>query len=290
MVAFSPEEERSSDTPFAPLASGYDWQLTRLHGFSLTHISGAGCAGGGDIPIMPVTDEVSNTPRKAGSAYSTDFSHQQEHASPGFYAVQLNNGVGVELSATARTGVARLSFPTDRPARLLFRVSDSESGSEHATIKIDQTRYMVAGSVTSGGFCGADSHSYYTLYFVARIDQPFQTGGTWTEDDLQPGHTQTELAASHSQESPSSAPNGAMPAPPGANGGQAIQPVNGQRFPVPADGNGAMSAPPGANGGPAIQPMSAAPGPKPAPPGGDGPKPGSGGMRLPPGVGPHARI
>ncbi len=45
--------------------------------------------------------------------------------------------------------------------------------------------------MTSGNFCGYLSpdrrESYYTLHFVARLDQAFTAGGAWTDTQLMPG-------------------------------------------------------------------------------------------------------
>ena len=137
-------------------------------------------------------EDIASSPSAAGSSYSATFSHQNERSSPGFYAVKLANGVDVELSATRRTGVARFSFPLGHPAHILFRVSDSENGSSNAQIKIDPSSRVVSGSVTSGEFCSFRPGYYYTLHFVAVIDQPFRTGGTWTDNDVHPGATKAK--------------------------------------------------------------------------------------------------
>jgi len=191
MVAFSPEEESERHPMRVPAPGGYQWQATRIRGFSLTHLSGPGCPASGDVPLMPVIEDIASSPSSAGSSFSTAFSHENERSSAGFYAVKLDNGVDVELSATPRTGLARFSFPAGHPEHILFRVSDSENGSSDARIKIDPSSRGVSGSVTSGGFCGSRS-GYYTLYFIAVIDQPFHTGGTWTDNDVRAGTTEAE--------------------------------------------------------------------------------------------------
>ena len=39
----------------AAAAGGYQYDMTRMRGFSLTHLSGTGCRGAsGDIPFMPI--------------------------------------------------------------------------------------------------------------------------------------------------------------------------------------------------------------------------------------------
>ena len=193
MLQWSPENTRGRhDRTAAP--GGYQYDATRIRGFSLTHLSGTGCAGAsGDIPFMPVTIPVTSSPASDArdSVYASDFSHADEHASPGDYRVQLDNGVAVELAAALRSGIAGFNFPKDQPANLLVRVSDSEVGSSDATVAIDRNTQTVSGSVTSGNFCGylskADRRSYYTLYFVAQFDQPFAATGIWHDAIVRKG-------------------------------------------------------------------------------------------------------
>ena len=185
MLQWSPENTKGQhDRTAAP--GGYQYDATRIRGFSLTHLSGTGCAGAsGDIPFMPITVPVTASPALDvdDSRYASDFSHADEHAAPGDYRVRLANGVGVELSAGLRSGIAQFAFPAGEPANLLVRVSESEVGSSDAQIHIDRATHTITGAVTSGNFCGylakADRRSYYTLYFVAQFDQPFTASGTW---------------------------------------------------------------------------------------------------------------
>src|ERR1700733_15599937 len=114
MVAFSPEETPLPGRSY-PIAApgGYEWRVSGIKGFSLTHLSGTGCTGAsGDIPIMPVTRDVEFSPSAddSFSMYSSYFTHDHETASPGFYKVALDNGVTVELSAALRAGVARFTW------------------------------------------------------------------------------------------------------------------------------------------------------------------------------------
>jgi predicted alpha-1,2-mannosidase len=195
MVAFSPEETPLPGRPY-PIAApgGYEWRVTGIKGFSLTHLSGTGCTGAsGDIPIMPVTRDVEMSPSADDgfSMYSSYFTHEHEAASPGFYKVTLDNDVTVALSATLRTGIARFAWAKNKPANLLFRTSDSEIGSGDADVNVDPEKKEVTGSVTSGNFCGYLSpdrrESYYTLYFVAEFDRDFSVGGTWQDMMLTKG-------------------------------------------------------------------------------------------------------
>jgi predicted alpha-1,2-mannosidase len=198
MFSFSPETSRGNAYRTAA-PGGYLYDATKIRGFSLTHMSGTGCAGGsGDIPIFPYAGEVTTSPQADAkdTTYASTFSHANEVAKPGYYKVGLDSGVTTELAATTRTGSAKFTFPTDKPASLLFRTSNSEVGSSDAQVTIDPAKRTVTGSVTSGNFCGylasVGQRSYYTLHFVAEFDQPFASTGTWKDTTVSPGTTSAQ--------------------------------------------------------------------------------------------------
>jgi putative alpha-1,2-mannosidase len=156
MAAFSPENSRGNATRTAA-PGGYRYDATRIRGFSLTHLSGTGCAGAsGDIPFFPYVGEVTTSPQldATDAIYASTFSHAGEVARPGYYAVRLDSGAGAELSATARTASGRFTFPVDKPATMLVRTSNSELVSTDAHVRIDPATRTVSGDVTSGNFCG----------------------------------------------------------------------------------------------------------------------------------------
>ncbi|MGH8114167.1 MAG: GH92 family glycosyl hydrolase [Rhodanobacteraceae bacterium] len=195
MLQWSPENTRSKhDHTAAP--GGYEYDATRIRGFSLTHLSGTGCAGAsGDVPFMPITVPITTSPASDAkdARYASDFLHADEHAVPGDYRVKLANGVSIELAAALRSGIARFAFPVGKPANLLVRVSDSEVGSSDASIHVDRGARTITGSVTSGNFCGylakTDRRSYYTLYFAANFNRPFTGTGTWHDKTVHAGGT-----------------------------------------------------------------------------------------------------
>lgn len=200
MIAWSPTSTRGDQTSTGA-ANGYQYDVTRVRGFSLTHVNGAGCNPGaaGDVPIMPHVGAVTSSPSadKTDAVYASDFSHADESADPGRYAVGLANGAKVDLATTDRTGIGAFTFPAGKPANLLFRTSNSLNGSEDAEIRIDPARRRVTGSVLTGAFCGRRANggvnnrrSYYRLHFVAQFDQPFTGTGTWVDGALRPGSTQ----------------------------------------------------------------------------------------------------
>ncbi|MBW4026222.1 MAG: glycoside hydrolase family 92 protein [Acidobacteria bacterium] len=177
--------------PAAP--GGYEYSSNRISGFSLTHLMGTGCAGAsGDIPFMPYVGEITSSPADDTGAerYGSTFSHDNETAKAGYYKVKLDDGVLAELTTTLRTGSGRFTYPEGKPAVMLVRTANSETGSTDARIHIDSKTRTISGSVTSGNFCGyigtADRRSYYTLYFVAHFDTDFSGAGTWQDATVRP--------------------------------------------------------------------------------------------------------
>ncbi|NUS27159.1 MAG: glycoside hydrolase family 92 protein, partial [Streptomyces sp.] len=188
MLSWSPENTRG-DATRAAAPGGYHYDAPRIRGFSLTHMSGTGCAGGsGDIPFFPYAGQVTSSPASdtGDTVYAADFRHADETAEPGHYEVALASGVTADLTATARTGAARFTYPTDRPASMLIRTANSEVGSTDSTVEIDPGTRTVSGSVTSGNFCGhldpEGQRAYYTLHFTAHFDRAFKAVGTWRDD------------------------------------------------------------------------------------------------------------
>ena len=184
MVQWSP------DTTHRPSGGGYSYTDSAISGFSLTHMSGPGCAVYGDIPILPTVGAVGSDP----GAATAPFSHSTEVASPGNYAVTVGRPpVRVELAVTTRTGLGRFSFPGTGAANLLFKVSDSAAGSARSAVTIVGDR-EVDGSVVSGDFCTTSGD--YHLYFAARFESPFRSFGTWHGTTVTPGSRATTRAQS----------------------------------------------------------------------------------------------
>jgi len=174
MVQFSPD---TSPDRQVTTGSGYDYADSHISGFSLTHLSGDGCAIYGDIPILPIIGGIPADP--SGSVQP--FSHASERASAGNYAVtvgQESGRIGVHLTATTRSALGSFTFPAHPAGNddLLFKVSNSANGSTTSAVKVVGSDAL-AGSVTSGDFCGIPGS--YTLYFSAQFSHPFVTSGTW---------------------------------------------------------------------------------------------------------------
>ena len=157
------------DTTSRPVGGGYRYSDSAISGFSLTHLSGPGCAAAGDVPVLPTIGAVN-------PAATDSFSHSAESAAAGRYSVGLANGVMTELTATPRTGLARFTFPSTTQANLIFKLSGSQNG-DSATSFTELSDTEVTGSVTTQNFCGTRTN--YTLHFDMVFDHPFITSGTY---------------------------------------------------------------------------------------------------------------
>ncbi|HEY1916449.1 MAG TPA: lectin [Streptosporangiaceae bacterium] len=177
--------EWSPDTVRRVVGGGYSYDSPDINGFSLTHISGPGCAGEGDIPVLPTTGTVD-------PAAADAFAHDGETAEAGFYQVKLDNGITTALTATSRTGMADFTFPATAQANLLFKLGQSQTGDTGVNFTVVSDT-QVQGSVTSGNFCG--SGNSYTVHFDMRFSQPFTASGTYQGQTLRPGEEQLSAHA-----------------------------------------------------------------------------------------------
>lgn len=165
MVSWSP------DTDSRPPGGNYAYSDNVVTGFGLNHISGPGCGAMGDIPVLPTTGGID------GNA-TVGFSHSNETASAGAYSVNLDNGVNTELTTTARSGMARFTFPATTQANLLFKLNADKATNLHFD-KVSSTE--VSGSVDAGLFCA--SAPSYTAYFDMVFDRPITGSGTFDGGD-----------------------------------------------------------------------------------------------------------
>jgi predicted alpha-1,2-mannosidase len=194
MVQWSPDT-----TPSAPHSGGYDHRDDHVSGFSLTHLSGAGCALYGDFPFLPTTEPIASSPASADrpgldGRFQPGFSHGEEEAAPGFYGVRLNPARGadidVALTATTRTGVARFEFPPNPHASVLVDAGGSAQPDDFAAVAVDPGRREISGTASSGLFCG--QRPRYRVYFAAVFDRRFDAYGTWEGDSLDQGGVAAE--------------------------------------------------------------------------------------------------
>ncbi|MFG2824729.1 GH92 family glycosyl hydrolase [Kitasatospora sp. NPDC048365] len=180
-VQFSP------DTPTAS-PSGYRWSDTSIEDFSLTHFDGAGCSNNEDLPLLPVTGALGTSPGSSWTGYASGYTKSNETAAPGYYKNRLDKyATTVELSATTRTGMGRLTYPATNTAQLLINTGRSATGNRSGSVKVSGSE--ITGSVTAGGFCG--SSKTYQIYFDIRFDRAPSGFGTWSGSTVSAGSAST---------------------------------------------------------------------------------------------------
>jgi predicted alpha-1,2-mannosidase len=174
MVQLSPDTQVRPFKQSYKWASGYRYEDTTILGFSHTHFSGSGHSDLGDVLLQPISGDVHLEPgdiEKPGFGYRSRFSHQQERAEPGYYAVDLlDYGVHAELTTSARVGVHRYTYPTGRPAHVLV---DLRSSIYNYPGKVLWSRLRIRNDGTVTGM--RETRGWAPgrqLYFAMRFSQP----------------------------------------------------------------------------------------------------------------------
>ncbi|UOV06838.1 GH92 family glycosyl hydrolase [Pseudoxanthomonas mexicana] len=170
----------SPDTRIQPRKQGYGWAAgyryddTTIVGFSHTHFSGTGHSDLGDLLLMPATGEPKlerGDPDQPRSGYTSRFRHATETAQPGYYAVTLDDHqVRAELTASARVGMHRYTFPAGKPGHIVL---DLRTSMYDYPGKISWSRLRVRPDGTVTGF--RETRGWAPgrqLYFAVRFSRP----------------------------------------------------------------------------------------------------------------------
>ena len=151
--------------------SGYHYSDSRLYGFSHTHLSGTGIPDYTDVLVMPMTGEPRlNNGADGTPGYSSIFSHAEEVARPGYYAVTLrDSGIRAELTTTLRVGIHRYTLPAGQPAHVILDLEHRDPLREAAIDVVSDTE--VTGVRRSRSWARDQ-----VVYFVIRFSRPFAAG------------------------------------------------------------------------------------------------------------------
>lgn len=152
--------------------SGYHYSDNSIMGFSHTHLSGTGATDYADILFMPTVGEVKIIPgskENPEEGYRSRFSHNNEEASPGYYAVYLDDyKIKAELTATERCGFHKYTFPESDKSNIIIDLSHGLDSHNEGYIKIIDSN-KIEGMRRSSGW--AKDH---TFYFYAEFSKPFK--------------------------------------------------------------------------------------------------------------------
>lgn len=118
--------------------SGYHYSDSVIYGFSHTHLSGTGVEDLCDLLIVPQQGKCITVPgylNKKG--YGSRFSHKDEVAKPGYYAVKLvKDNIDVRLSASERAGIHEYTFHKKKGKKYILIDLDHRDKLLAADIKV----------------------------------------------------------------------------------------------------------------------------------------------------------
>jgi len=147
--------------------SGYHYSDKKIYGFSHTHVSGTGCSDGGDVMMMPTCGK----PHFGHNKYASIFSHSNEKASPGYYAVKLDKyGINVALTVTERTGLHKYIFPKSNSSNVILDLNHRDK------LKHGEVNIIGNNEITGMRLSSIWADSQY-VYFVIQFSKPFKRSG-----------------------------------------------------------------------------------------------------------------
>ena len=141
-----------------------------LTGFTHVNLSGVGCPELGSLLTMPTTGPLEVDYHAYGCEY------RNEEAHPGYYAVELLNGIKAEVTATPRTSLERYTFPGGEGSILLNLGEGltNESGAMVRRVNASE----IEGYKLMGTFC-YNREAVFPVYFVLRISRVPDSYGYW---------------------------------------------------------------------------------------------------------------
>jgi len=155
------------------VAAGYKYNKPTIMGFSLTHLSGTGIPDLGDFLFVPGTGTLKSatgTDTDPDSGYRSRYSHEREAASPGYYTVDLlDYGVKAEMTASARSGILRFTYPAADSAFVMVDLNHTlRWPCEWSSVRL-LDEYTIIGSKIVAGW-NPDRY----VYFAARFSEPIR--------------------------------------------------------------------------------------------------------------------
>ena len=147
------------------VCSGYHYDEPYIYGFSHTHLNGTGCADLCDVLFMPTSGYKAQKINEED--YRSEYSHDNESASPGYYAISLDRWkADAELTTGQRAAMHHYSY--------------RDASAEHQIV-IDLTlrEYLIDGTlkkVDDHTICGLRRTHFWAddqpVYFYAEFSEP----------------------------------------------------------------------------------------------------------------------
>lgn len=173
-------------------------------------MQGAGSPDLGVIGVMPFTSGkvTASSIDVKNEGYRQSFSKSSEQASPGFYSMQMDNGVTVELTATPLCGHHRYTYDKSVANRVvLFLPSITILGDGrhlNVTMAFDPTALAFSGSIQVDESMSGRKPGGLPIYFsgtvapVAPTTAKLESFGTWVDSSISVGSTFASAGSGHS--------------------------------------------------------------------------------------------
>ncbi|MGL4851761.1 MAG: GH92 family glycosyl hydrolase [Phocaeicola sp.] len=164
--------------------SGYHESDSTIIGFSHTHLSGTGIGDLFDITVMPVVGDVvyaRGTKSDPNSGLWSYGKRSEEVMRPGYYSVPLDRyGILAEMTATARVGMHRYTFPESTESAIVFDLQNGGCWDKATDTHMEaEGNHRIVGYRHSKGW--ADDQR---VFFVAEFSKPFDSFDITTENGL----------------------------------------------------------------------------------------------------------
>ena len=186
LVQLSPDTITGGDN-----GPGYSYHHKTIEGFSFTHMSGIGWFGElGNFLVMPTTGDLKTACGQISQpeeGYRSRFSHDDEVARAGYYAVTLSDyGIRAEMTAAKHSGILRFTYPKADLSRIQIDLARRIGGtSTQQYIKVVDS-HTIQGWMKcppeGGGWGNGDGNADYTVYFYCQFSVPLEEFGVWKVD------------------------------------------------------------------------------------------------------------
>jgi predicted alpha-1,2-mannosidase len=182
MVQLSPDNGTSG----WDWCSGYHYSDTVIAGFSHTHLSGTGIGDLADILWLPTMESFNTKLPQSGASVAkqnkSGFSHNNEAASPGYYRVELNNGVKVELTATPRTGLQRYTAQRKGIMSVLVDLGFAINWDRTTDAALNYSNNILTGTRNSSGWADVQFLNFASSFSQEPDSVRFFDNGTLSGD------------------------------------------------------------------------------------------------------------
>ena len=168
-------------------AVGYEDGHTSIDGFPCLHEFQVG-----GVALMPITGEAKTRPgllENPEEGWRSTFQKSDEVADAGYYSVVLQDyGIRTELTATARVGYQRYTFPASENSHILLNIGNrqGESGAvRDARIEVIDPQTVQGYVVTEPEYVKKyQKGASVPMYFYACFDTPFETTSVAYQDSV----------------------------------------------------------------------------------------------------------